>query len=172
MYCLWGQLVITSVKRPHTFLLGFIVKVELMYFLPSCCFGEPPHHSMYRPRLCWYSPLFCVVQDAFSPLTLHMLGTAHRHTDIYLHVSAKWQESACKRNGEQQRKLSCLPRSWRNGWAVIDEWRMTACVTPVVSSASGLKKASGWLFRQFLKFLWSEHRPVNTTPRSLFHSFG
>ena len=66
-----------------------VVKVKLMYFLPPCCCGGPPHHSMYRPRLCWYSSLFCVGQDAFSRLTLHMLGTARRHTDKYLHVSAQ-----------------------------------------------------------------------------------
>ena len=40
-----------------------------------------------------------------------------------------------------------------------------ARVTPVVCSVVGLKKASGWLFWQFSKFLWSEHRPVYTAPR-------
>ena len=29
-----------------------VVKVKLMYFLPPCFCGGPPHHSIYRLRLC------------------------------------------------------------------------------------------------------------------------
>ena len=97
--------------------------------------------------------------------------------------SPYWQISSCfctndrsqlvsKKNREQWRKLRYLPRSGRDAERMSSYSHVRknvkndlACVTPVVFSVVGLKKTSGWLFWQFSKFLWSEHRPVYTAPR-------
>ena len=174
MHCLWGQLVITSVKRPNTFFSWVYSKGEAHVFLTSMLLWRtsPPQY-VQATALLIQSFVLCCSRSLLSTDSPH----AWHCSSPYWHISScfcKNDRSQLVREMENNSEslVVCPVHGGTDGQLLTCEEWLPASLPSLAARRASRKLVGGCLgsFKNF--YIWSEHRPVNTTPRSLLQAFG